>query len=495
MIKPYPAALSDALQNEAKLSQRIARLLEKEVLGRGWEVGATIGSETDLAERFGVSRSVIREAVSITEQDGLIVSYRGRQGGLRIAAPALEAVVKSVRNYLHYASADIESILSTRQILENLMIDVVGRNFSDADYASIVLPIKSAGHEPPLKTQLDLLKRLLTASRNPALAVFFTSLIDLILMKIFSRDIPMETFRAFNETTSALRIDYVDAMYGMDRNVAHHLAHKLNDEVRRLVESGVERDPLDDGYPIRIAIEMMASPAELPLPFKSAELLTHKIHREIIRRGWPIGASLGTEPELQKQFGVGRTVLREAIRPLERIGIVQMRQRVGLVIQRPDPSATIRSVVLYLDHEGLTRENTYVVQNELDVSGAGDIACLPEAVRLECANHLRKIVESLHPGNVDEAKSTVQAFYRGFIECLPNPVIAFFLRILGDLRSHSKNALFASDELVWAWLEIRLAMVDLIDRMESGNKAEARRAMVRFKAKLHVLIPLEPVLP
>ena len=45
------------------LASVIARRIEDDVVERGWPVGEVLGSETDLLERFGVSRAVFREAV------------------------------------------------------------------------------------------------------------------------------------------------------------------------------------------------------------------------------------------------------------------------------------------------------------------------------------------------------------------------------------------------------------------------------------------------
>lgn len=484
------AAPLDSPPDDTKLSQRIARLIEKEVVKSGWQVGSFIGSETDLATRFGVSRTVMREAVSITEHEGLVVSCRGRNGGLRIAAPALEAVIRSVRNYLHYVSIDLESILSTRVVLENLMIDIASPGMTEEDYAAIRSATQSADPNQSLKTQIALLRRLLDISRNPALTVFFISLIDLILMKMFQRDISAQKLQQFNERSSSLRRTYVEAMYGLDFNRAHHVAHALNDEVRRLLESNAERDPADEGHPLRVAIELMVSPDGSRLPLKGAEQLTHRLHREIVRRQWRVGESLGTEAELQDRFNVGRNVLREAVRPLERIGIVQMRQRVGLVIQRPDPTATIRSVVLYLTHAGLTRDNTYTLQNTLDLAGAADIAKSSPALRKACADQLRSIVDQPAPKSIRAAQEQVRLFYVCFIEHQPNRIIALFLQVLCDLVSLAKNKTWSADELADAWRDIQLAQRQFIDTLATGDPAATRRSLFNLKAKLDVLLPV-----
>lgn len=49
---------------------RIARLVEEDLIARGWPQDASLGSEVELAERYGVGRAVVREAVRILEVRG-----------------------------------------------------------------------------------------------------------------------------------------------------------------------------------------------------------------------------------------------------------------------------------------------------------------------------------------------------------------------------------------------------------------------------------------
>jgi len=46
-------------------------------------------------------------------------------------------------------------------------------------------------------------------------------------------------------------------------------------------------------------------------PDKRASQIARRIEADIIRRGWPIGQSLGSEQALQRRYRVSRSVLRE----------------------------------------------------------------------------------------------------------------------------------------------------------------------------------------
>ncbi|WP_053136306.1 MULTISPECIES: FadR/GntR family transcriptional regulator [Pseudomonas] len=84
---------------------------------------------------------------------------------------------------------------------------------------------------------------------------------------------------------------------------------------------------------------------------KLAQVLAKTIAHTIVRDGWQVGRVLGSESELQKLYGVGRNLLREAIRLLEHQGVVRIRPGSGggLVVAVPNIDAVAYSVGLYLE--------------------------------------------------------------------------------------------------------------------------------------------------
>jgi DNA-binding FadR family transcriptional regulator len=71
-----------------------------------------------------------------------------------------------------------------------------------------------------------------------------------------------------------------------------------------------------------------------------SETLTRKVTRELIlsilRGQFPPGATLPSEEQLGEQFGVSRTVIREAMRTVTGIGMARSRQGRGSVVLEPD---------------------------------------------------------------------------------------------------------------------------------------------------------------
>ncbi|MEN0056473.1 MAG: FadR/GntR family transcriptional regulator [Mucilaginibacter sp.] len=66
-----------------------------------------------------------------------------------------------------------------------------------------------------------------------------------------------------------------------------------------------------------------------------AEEVAEQLRTAIANGSYKAGEQLPTEPELMKQFGVGRSSVREAIRILANSGLLRVQQGVGTFIEAP----------------------------------------------------------------------------------------------------------------------------------------------------------------
>jgi len=81
-----------------------------------------------------------------------------------------------------------------------------------------------------------------------------------------------------------------------------------------------------------------------------ADLLARNLAQEIARAGWPVGRNLGTEAEFMARYGVGRGLLRQAIRLLEyqSVAIMQRGANGGLVVAEPQLEGVAYAAGVYL---------------------------------------------------------------------------------------------------------------------------------------------------
>ena len=86
------------------------------ILEQRLEPGDRLPSERELGEQFGVSRTVVREAVRALVAKGVIEVISG--SGLRIAEASPRTVRESLSLYLHNSTLDYERMHEVRAVLE-----------------------------------------------------------------------------------------------------------------------------------------------------------------------------------------------------------------------------------------------------------------------------------------------------------------------------------------------------------------------------------------
>ncbi|MBV9175276.1 MAG: FadR family transcriptional regulator, partial [Chloroflexi bacterium] len=78
---------------QVRASEDVAAQILEFFYSEGLKPGEWLGTETELADRFNVSRVTIRDAVSGLEARGLIEVRVGARGGLRIAESDPERLI------------------------------------------------------------------------------------------------------------------------------------------------------------------------------------------------------------------------------------------------------------------------------------------------------------------------------------------------------------------------------------------------------------------
>lgn len=112
------SARQNGARDGRKLGEVLAERIENEIIDRGWPVGAVLGSEAELIEKYSVSRAVFREAMRIVDHHGVAEMRRGPGGGLVVATPDLAAAIRTVSLHLQYQSIDPSQIYEARVALE-----------------------------------------------------------------------------------------------------------------------------------------------------------------------------------------------------------------------------------------------------------------------------------------------------------------------------------------------------------------------------------------
>lgn len=116
MTDPAADEMFPRVIREPRLSDKVAELLLETIVNRRLQPGDRLPSERELGEQFGVSRTVIREAVRALAAKGVIDVRTG--SGLRVAAVEASTVSESLGLYLRAGTVLYDKVHEVRTLLE-----------------------------------------------------------------------------------------------------------------------------------------------------------------------------------------------------------------------------------------------------------------------------------------------------------------------------------------------------------------------------------------
>jgi len=115
-------AAIEPLEREQRLYERVVEKVLEMISSGAWKPGFRLPPERELSEAFGVSRTVVREAVKALEARGVLESSTGSGVSVRLAD--FNMVSQSLRTYMQLSNqVDFEIRLNeVRQVLEVEMV-------------------------------------------------------------------------------------------------------------------------------------------------------------------------------------------------------------------------------------------------------------------------------------------------------------------------------------------------------------------------------------
>ena len=87
---------SEGMKPGLTLAEVLSRSIAHDIVRQGWPLGRNLGSLQDLQSRFAVGRNLIREAIRKLESQSIVVVRRGKNAGVVVTEPSLEAAAFSV---------------------------------------------------------------------------------------------------------------------------------------------------------------------------------------------------------------------------------------------------------------------------------------------------------------------------------------------------------------------------------------------------------------
>ncbi len=178
----------DSKLNRANLSEQVADLLEEEIL-ETYSFGARLPSEQALAERYEVSRTIIREALRTLKERGLIDSKTG--SGAYVKRPEAQNLSDTMARIIKLNRIDVPSIYEVREILERATVRRAARLVTDDELVELdetLTKLKNRELEKQQRRDLDFAFHYLIAkaSRNPLLELLVETMSNIFKEMIVS---------------------------------------------------------------------------------------------------------------------------------------------------------------------------------------------------------------------------------------------------------------------------------------------------------------------
>jgi GntR family transcriptional repressor for pyruvate dehydrogenase complex len=174
----------NVVNKSEKISDNIIEQIRDKILRGQVKTGDNLGTEKELASKFGVSNATMREALRVLEVLGFIVIKKGINGGAFVAEVELKTTINSIMNFLHFQTLSIKEITMVRYFLEPPLGRIAAAKITDNDIRNLKRYL--AG--PVTYDQHELLKEaafhhyLVTIAENPILSLLI-DLVDNLLVK------------------------------------------------------------------------------------------------------------------------------------------------------------------------------------------------------------------------------------------------------------------------------------------------------------------------
>lgn len=110
------------------MAEQAASELIAHIETTGLRPGEEIPPESELAQRFGVNRLVIREAIRMLTAREILVSSQGRPA--RVSTPSASVLAQMLDFRLRQQSLTIEDVLDTRRLVEGELARLAARRFA-----------------------------------------------------------------------------------------------------------------------------------------------------------------------------------------------------------------------------------------------------------------------------------------------------------------------------------------------------------------------------
>lgn len=236
------------LLRRASLRDEVAAALEARILDGSFAEGSRLPTEAELTQTFGVSRTVVRDALRILEARGLVAVRRG--SGTTVTGTSVDAYATAVATMLIQSELTLGDVFEARSALEGQLALIAAEKHTAAHAERMVealeafaAAVRTRDHQSIVRTHVELHTEIVRATNLPALAVLLQPIQQMMAAtSVVGRDIDPADPRAWRVRVHR---DLVEAIASRDlaavarANAAHWSAAIRGDGYREIRSSRV----------------------------------------------------------------------------------------------------------------------------------------------------------------------------------------------------------------------------------------------------------------
>ncbi len=167
----------------------VANKLENIILNDSDWVGEKFPSEAQIAEKFSVSRNVVREAYKILQERGLLYIRNG--DGAYVTCPDKNVIIQDINRFIQMNDAGISDLYQVRYILETAAVGLAVETISQTNIdklADIISQMESSMNDIEKWSTLDLdFHSLIVKSTNNELLYTMYKPFAVVLKNVFAQ--------------------------------------------------------------------------------------------------------------------------------------------------------------------------------------------------------------------------------------------------------------------------------------------------------------------
>ncbi len=212
-----------------KAYEEVAEAIRAQVFSGRLQQDQRLPPERELAEGFGVSRVVVREAIRTLELAGILRVRKGGGGGTFVCRDFDKPLGTSIQNLLSGGAITLEDLFELRLLLEPPAAALAARRATPEGLASldeVLAQAEMAQHDSQALRSLNLEfhRRLAAMSGNPLLSALCETVINILV----------------NSLQGQLSIDTSLAVFGYHKKILQAVKQGRVQEAKSLTVSDLE---------------------------------------------------------------------------------------------------------------------------------------------------------------------------------------------------------------------------------------------------------------